>query len=169
MRPDLFVCCLETRFLRDWARCEAFWRKVQQKICGLLPGLLPQPPCSAEWQGRRRTHQCKGSSSMSCFVFLPLTSKKIPWQINLGEAKMIPFCHEQQWDPDRLGQSHCRICLPWYFGVPKTFVWGQGLCWHASVCQKLRLLGNLWFRGTGNGECVSAKFSIPVKVLLVDD
>lgn len=120
MRPDLFVCCLETRFLRDWARCEAFWRKVQQKICGLLPGLLPQPPCSAEWQGRRRTHQCKGSSSMSCFVFLPLTSKKIPWQINLGEAKMIPFCHEQQWDPDRLGQSHCRICLPWYFGVPKT-------------------------------------------------
>lgn len=120
MRPDLFVCCLETRFLGDWARCEAFWGKVQQALCGLLPGLLPQPPRSAEWQGRRRTHQCKGS--MSCFLFFFLS----PARKYLGKlicvAKPIPFYHEHQWDLGRgwlLAWSLCRICLPWYFGVPK--------------------------------------------------
>lgn len=36
--------------------------------------------------------------------------------------KNIPFCHELRWDLGKrwlLAQGHCRICLPWYFGVPK--------------------------------------------------
>lgn len=67
---------------------------------------------------------------MSCFVFFPLTSKKIPWQINLGGVKQSHFAMSTSgtWTgsdcwPRVIAGFFCLGIL-----VFQKRVWGQGLC-----------------------------------------
>lgn len=73
----------------------------------------------------------------------------------------IPFCHELWWNLSQwclLAQGHCRICLPWYSGVPKC-VWGSSLSFRASACQELGLLGSQRFTSIENKERVCSILS----------